>query len=205
VRDFVGGQAKVDAVQATRTVGTMSVRTPNGPMDIEVDALTKYPDWRRNVMKTPMGEMTMVSTPEASFMLTPMGAQDMPGSQVTAMRSESRGDLLTVLKNIDKPGYTFNVTGSEKIGDVNAQILEIGTGASTVKWYVDPASGKLLRRVSQSPRGEAVTDFTEWKSFGGVNLPVAYTIKTNGEQSGGGKVTNIEINPTVDPKAFQKP
>jgi zinc protease len=205
VRDFVGGQAKIDAVQSTHTVGTMSMKTPAGAMDIEIDSLSKLPDYRRNVMKTPMGEMTMVATPEGSFMITPQGTQDMPGSQSTAMRSESRGDLLTVLKNIDKPGYTFNVVGSEKIGDVNAQVLEVGTGASTIKWYVDPASGKLLRRVSQSPRGEAVTDFTEWQSYGGINFPVAYTIKTNGEQTGGGKVTAIEINPTIDPKIFQKP
>jgi hypothetical protein len=138
-------------------------------------------------------------------MISPQGTQDMPGSQSAAMRSESRGDLLTVLKNIDKPGYTFTAAGTEKVGDVNAQVLEVGTGTSTMKWYVDPASGKLLRKVAQSPRGEAVTDYTEWKSFGGLNLPVAYTVTTNGEQSGGGKVTVIEINPTIDPKMFQKP
>jgi len=205
VRDFVGGQAKIDAVQGTHTVGTMSVKTPNGPMDIEIDSLTKYPDWRRNVMKTPMGEMTMVSTPEASFMLTPMGAQDMPGSQTTAMRSESRADLLTVLKNLDKPGYTFTVTGTEKVGDVNAQVLEVGTGTSTFKWYVDPATGKLLRKVSQGRQGETTTEYTEWKSFGGLNLPVAFTTSVGGQPSGGGKMTTVEINPTIDPAVFQKP
>jgi len=205
VRDFVGGQAKIDAVQATHTVGTMSVKTPNGPMDIEIDSLTKYPDWRRNVMKTPMGEMTMVSTPEASFMLTPMGAQDMPGSQTTTMRSESRADLLTVLKNVDKPGYTFTVTGTEKVGDVNAQVLEVGTGTSTFKWYVDPATGKLLRKVSQGRQGETTTEYTEWKSFGGLNLPVAFTTSVGGQPSGGGKMTTVEINPTIDPAVFQKP
>ena len=206
VRDFVGGQAKVDAVQATHTTGTMSMKTPAGNMDIEVDSLVKFPDSRRNVMKTPMGEMTMVSAPEGSFMITPQGTQDMPGSQSAAMRSESRADMLTVLKNIDKPGYTFNVAGTEKVGDVNAQVLEIGTGAAApVKWYVDPATGKLLRKVSQGRGGETVTDYTEWKSFGGVNVPVAFTITTGGQPSGGGKLTVMEINPTIDPKVFQKP
>ena len=205
VRDFVGGQARIDAIQATRTTASMSVKTPNGLMDVEIDSTTKFPDMRRNVMKTPMGEMTMVSTPDASFMITPMGAQDMPGSQSTAMRSESRGDLLTVLKNVDKPGYTFTVTGTEKLGDVNAQVLEVGTGTSTFKWYVDPATGKLLRKVAQGRQGEAVTEYTEWKSFGGLNLPAAFTVTTGGEPSGGGKLTNIEINPTIDPALFQKP
>jgi len=172
---------------------------------VEIDSTTKYPDMRRNVMKTPMGEMTMVSTPDASFMATPRGTQDMPGSQVTALRNELRAELLTVLKNIDKPGYTFTVTGTEKVGDANAQVLEIGTGVSTMKWYVDPATGKLLRRVSQGRQGESITEYTEWKSFGGINLPVAFTIMTAGEPAGGGKVTNVEINPTIDPALFQKP
>jgi len=110
-----------------------------------------------------------------------------------------------VLKNIDKGGYTFNVTGTEKIGDVNAQVLEVGTGTSTFKWYVDPASGKLLRKVATGQRGETVTDYQEWKSFGGVNLPVTVSMTTAGQPSGGAKITNIEINPTVDPAAFQKP
>jgi hypothetical protein len=110
-----------------------------------------------------------------------------------------------VLKNLDKPGYTFTVTGTEKVGDVNAQVLEVGTGTSTFKWYVDPATGKLLRKVSQGRQGEAVTEYTEWKTFGGLNLPVAFTITTGGQPSGGGKVTVMEINPTVDPKVFEKP
>ncbi|MDP9361056.1 MAG: insulinase family protein, partial [Acidobacteriota bacterium] len=64
VQDFVGGKAKIDAVQATHTVGSMQAQTPQGPMEVEVDAITKYPDFSRRIMKTPMGEMTMVSTPD---------------------------------------------------------------------------------------------------------------------------------------------
>ena len=205
VRDFVGGQAKVDAVQATRVTGTMSMKMGGQAMDVEIDRITKYPDSYRNVTKLPMGEMTMVLTPDTAFVTGPMGMQDVPSSQTTAMRNDARIDLMTVLKNIDKPGYTFTVTGTEKVGDVNAQVLEIGSGTSTTKWYVDPATGKLLRKVAQSRQGEAVTDYTEWKTFGGLNLPVAFTVTTGGQPSGGGKFTNVEINPTIDPALFQKP
>ncbi len=201
VRDFFGGQAKVDAVQATRTTGTMSTKTPNGPMEIEFDNLMKYPDAHHNVMKTPMGEVTMVYTNDTAFVLTPMGAQDMPGSQSTAMRNDSRNDLLFVLKNIGKPGYTFNVAGTEKDG----QVLEINNGTSTMKWVVDPATGKLLRKIAQGPRGETVTEYTEWKSFGGLNVPVAFKATTNGQPSAEGKMTGVEINPAVDAKMFEKP
>jgi zinc protease len=205
IQTFVGGKAKIDAVQATHTVGSMQAQTPQGPMDIEADTITKYPDYSRRIMKTPMGEMTMVSTPDAAFMMSPMGSQDMPGSQRTSMRNESRADIIAILKNIDNPKYIFTIAGTEKVGTVDAQALTIDADGTAVKWLVDPATGKILRRVAQSPRGESITDYTDWKTFDGITLPVAFTNTTGGQQTGTGKVMTMEINPTVDPKIFEKP
>jgi zinc protease len=205
VQAFVGGKAKIDAVQATHTVGTMQAQTPQGPMDVEVDATTKYPDSSRRVMKTPMGEMTVVSTSEGGFMVSPMGSQDMPSGQRTSVRNDSRADIISVLKNVDNPKYTFTVGGTEKVGSLDAQILTIDADGTAVKWLVDPTSGKILRRVSQSPRGESITDYTDWKTVDGITLPVAFTTTTGGQQSGSGKLTTVEINPTIDPKIFEKP
>jgi zinc protease len=205
IQTFVGGKAKIDAVQATHTVGSMQAQTPQGPMDVEIDSIIRYPDSSRRIMKTPMGEMTMVSTPEGAFMMSPMGSQDMPGSQRTAMRTESRADILSILKNIDNPKYFFTTAGTEKVGTVDAQVLTIDADGTAVKWLVDPASGKILRRVAQSPRGESITDYTDWKSFDGINMPVAFTSTVAGQQTGSGKMTTMEINPTVDPKIFEKP
>jgi len=148
-----------------------------------------------------MGEMTMVSTADAAFMAGPMGQQDMPASQRQNMRSESKQDLLNVLKNADNPAYTFNIAGTEG----SAQILEVNADGSTFRWYVDPATGRVLKKVSQGRQGEQVTEYTEWKNFSGVNLPVAFTVTAGGQPGGGGKLTTVEINPTVDPKAFDKP
>jgi hypothetical protein len=183
----------------------MNVRTPQGPMDVEIEQLTRYPDSHRNVMKTPMGEMTMVSTSEGAFMITPMGTKGLPASQRAGMQNESRQDLLTVLKNADKPDYTFTVTGTQKIGDIDAQVLEVNAGGSTIKWFVDLATGRILRKVAQGRMGEQVTDYMEWKKFGGVNLPVAFSVTSGGQPAGGGKLTMVEINPPVDPNAFAKP
>ncbi|HUJ15270.1 MAG TPA: pitrilysin family protein, partial [Thermoanaerobaculia bacterium] len=77
VRDFVGGAAAINNIQAVREAGTISVTTPQGPMNVEMESITQFPDSHRQVMKTPMGEMTMVSTPAATFAITPMGTQDL--------------------------------------------------------------------------------------------------------------------------------
>ena len=205
IQDFVGGKAAIDAVQSVRMTGTMSRVTPQGPMDMEVEMLTKYPDAHRNVIKSPNGEMIFVSTADSAFMTGPMGTQDLPGSQRTAMQSDARQELLTVLKNAEKPDYTFSLAGTEKVSFVNAQVLEINSGGSTFKWYVDPATGRILRKVAQGRMGEQVTDYTEWKKFGSLNLPVTFTVTAGGQPAGGGKLTTVEINPTVDPALFQKP
>jgi zinc protease len=202
---FVGGKAKIDAVQATHMVGSMTVKTPQGMMDIDVDLTARYPDSLRRVMKTPMGEMTMVMTPDAAFMIAPMGVQDIPGSQRDGMAKEARQDLLNVLKNVGKPGYTFTATRTEKIGNVDARAVEVGVEGTTMTWFIDPANGKLLRKFASGRMGETTTDFTEWKTVDGVTLPSAFTLTSKGENAGGGQLKSIEINPTVDPKLFQKP
>ena len=138
--------------------------------------MTRFPESQRVVMKTPMGEMTMVLTPDAAFMAGARGQQDMPPSQRQNMRSESKQELLSVLKNADNPAYTFNIAGTEG----TAQILEVNADGSTFRWYVDPATGRVLKKVSQGRQGEQVTEYTEWKNFSGVNLPVAFTITAGG-------------------------
>jgi zinc protease len=201
VRDFVGGKSAIDKVQTMREVGTMSLNTPSGAMEMETDTVTRFPESQRIIMKTPGGEMTMVYTADAAFMVGPMGSQDMPASQRQNMRSESKQELLNVLKNVDNPAYTFNVVGTEN----NAQILEVNADGTTFKWYVDPANGRILKKVSQGRMGEQVTEYPEWKNFGGLNLPVSFTMTAGGQPRGGAKYTTIEINPPVDPKAFEKP
>ena len=208
VAEFVGGKAKIDAVTSTRRVGAMKMVTPQGEMQAEVNALTQYPSSSRVVMTMPMGVITRVVTPDAAFVITPMGTQDLPSSQRDSSATEMKTDLLTMLKNIGNPKYTFTAGATEKIGGADARLVEINADGAPVKWYVDPASGKLLRTVSRGSGpmpGDVVTDFTEWKNFGGLNLPVASTITRNGERAGELTVSSIEVNPAVAADAFAKP
>lgn len=203
--NYVGGKAKVDAVNSLHMTSALSMKTPQGTMDAEVDTLVRYPDTNRRVMKLPMGEITMVMTPDAAFMTSPMGSQDMPGSQRDALNREVRQDLLVILKSIGRPDYTFAATGTEKVGGVDAQVVSVAISGSTVKLYIDPASGKLLRKSAAGRGGEQLTDYSDWKNFGGLNLPSTATTTANGEPAGTSVTKSIELNPTIDAKLFQKP
>jgi len=205
VQSFVGGKAKIDAVVATHSIGSMQAQGPQGPMDVEIESIVKYPDYSHRIVKTPMGEIKMITNPDGAYMSGPMGVQDMPASQRATMRNESRADIISILKNIDNPKYIFTIAGTEKVGTADAQALTVDADGASIKWLVDPTSGKILRRISQSPRGEAVTDYTEWKTFDGITLPISFTTTTAGQPNGKGNLKSMEINPTIDPKLFEKP
>jgi zinc protease len=201
---FVGGADKIAAVHSTRSKANIS----SAQGDVELDAIVEYPDRTHTVMKTQMGEITMVSTPDAGFVMTPMGPQDLPSSRREDMKKDLAIDMFTVLANTSNPAYTFTALGSEKVGDVNAQIVEVATGGTSMKWWIDPATGRLLRKSSQArgPQpGENVTDYREWKTFGGLNLPSKSVTLRNGEQVATMEVTSVELNPTVDKSIYTKP
>jgi len=208
VRTFVGGKDKIAAVKATHSVSTVNTKTPQGDMQIDIDATTVYPDRVHTTMKMPMGEVTMVMTPDAAFMMTPMGNQEMPASQRDNTRREVKLEMLSLLMNADQPGTTFTATGTEKVGDIQAKIVEVHTDAGNLKWWIDPATGRVLRKAStaRTPAGpaEAVTEYSEWKSFGGLMLPTRFTTTRNGEPFSSGEVKMVEINPSVDMTMFEK-
>ncbi|HUP62088.1 MAG TPA: insulinase family protein [Thermoanaerobaculia bacterium] len=202
VAAFVGNVAQLTSLKRT---ASMSMVTPQGPMEMEIIALMQYPQSQRVEMKMPTMQVTRVTTPEAGFMITPMGTQDIPSSQRAATMAELKTDLLVVLKNIDNPKYTFAAAGTEKIGEVSAAVIEIGADGPAVKWFVDPATGRLLRTSQSSPQGEMVTEYTEWKNFGGLNLPATAVVLRNGEKAAEMAVSAVEVNPGVPEDAFVKP
>lgn len=207
VQDFVGGKARLDSVQSIRTVQTVTQKSPQGEVQMEMEGLGRFPDDHRLTMKTPMGEMTMVITPDAAFALTPMGVRDLPSSQRDAIRTEARQEMVTILKYPDR--YTFAVKGTESVGNVEGQVLEISGEGGTVKWVVDPATGKPLRKINRArgpmAQGDQVTEFKEFKTFDGLTVATSYTVLVNGEQMASGEVKSVEVNPKVEAAAFQKP
>lgn len=208
VMEFAGGRAAVEAIQSVRVTATRNMQTPQGPMSAETVTLVQYPANIRQDMTLPMGKITSVITPAAAFVITPMGIQDLPGSQRDAALGELKTETFNVIKNASNPKYTFTAGGTEKIGDVTARVLEITADGAGSRWYVDPATGRLLRTVRRSSGmqpGEITTDFTEFKKFGAVQMPTASTMTRDGQPAGDMKVSNVEVNPTVEANAFVKP
>ena len=89
------------------------------------------------------------------------------------------------------------------------QILDISGEGMTMRWFIDPQNGHILREtyptVSQSGPVQGQTDLENWQTTDGVTLPRLRKNKQNGEDSSSAQFTSVQVNPQVDPKNFEKP
>ncbi|MCM2314473.1 MAG: insulinase family protein [Thermoanaerobaculia bacterium] len=203
--DAMGGAAKLGAIKSYRMLSTLTVKGPMGEMALEADETTVFPDKQRQAMKTPMGEMTMVVTPDSGFMSMGGKMQDLPGSQKKGMLDSIRDSPMWLGSKAGDPAYTFAIAGDAKVGEIDTRVLEISGEGIRVKWCIDPKSGDLLRTIKSTPQGEQTVDFSDFRDVSGIKLPFKGVIKVGGEDSGVFQVKSFELNPQIDDAVFQKP
>ncbi len=210
VVSVLGGEAKLKAIKSIQSNLNVTQKTPQGDLPLTMQSTVVFPDHLSAVLQGPMGSVTMVATPQTGFMsLAGMGTRDMPDSQKAEMLVQIKRDLIYVGQHLSDPAFIFAANGSEKIGDVDAQILDVSGNGMSMRWFVDPQSGKILREtyptVGQAGPVQGETDFDDWQTSDGVTLPRARKNKQNGEDSSTVEITKTEFNPTVDAKVFEKP
>jgi zinc protease len=205
----LGPPAALAAVKDVRMKGEVKAKTPQGEMALQADVVTILPDRLRQQLQSPMGEMTMVATPAASFMSSPMGTQDMPGSLKDEMAKALRRSPVAVARRAADPALAVSLAGKEKVGDAEAAILDIASEGAEVRWFVDPATGRLLRAsyASVGPQGPGtrVTDYSDFRPVAGLTLPFKEDTTLNGEPLQSATWQEIAVNTSPDPKLFEKP
>jgi len=208
VIEAAGGEAKLKAIKSLRRKATLELKAQG--VTVETESILVAPDMVRTQLTTPAGEMVMVASPKNSFMsMGTMGVRPMQASQKQDSLNGLQRELWFVAQHAEDPQYTFTASGSEKIGGVEAAILDIHEGSQQWRWYVDPQTGHILRAQFQahSPQGPAtdVVDLSDWKTVDGVTMPFHQEVTSNGTPAMSITVTDLQVNPPVDPKLFEKP
>ena len=210
VVEAMGGEAKLKSIQSLEMDITSTRKTPQGDLPMSLKTTIVFPDRIHAAMQGPMGAFTLVATPQAAFVVAGgMGVRDLPESQKDETLAQIKRDLIYVGQHAGDPGFVFAAAGSEKIGDVDAKIVEVSGDGVNLRWYVDPQTGHVLREtyqsVGRSGPVEDETDLEDWKTADGLTLPYLHKNKQNGEDSSTSQYTAIQLNPMVDPKLFDKP
>ena len=207
VATAMGGLPKLHSI---KTMHVSIAESDNGAPPSPVDVTIAFPDRMHVDVQTPQGNLTIVASPEAAFMsMAGMGTRSMPPAQTTEMLSQLHHDLVYVAQHADDPAFLFTAAGTEKIGDVDTAILDIGGAIPWLRWYIDPKTGYILREkykaMGQSGPFDGETNLADWRTVDGLTMPYKHQNKQDGKETSNAEFKKIEINPTVDPKLFAKP
>jgi zinc protease len=203
----MGGLAKLQSIKAVHvSIAESDSGGPSSPVDVTI----AYPDSMHIEVQTPQGNLSIVTTPDAAFMsMAGRGTRSMPPAQKTEMLSQLHHDLIYIAQHADDPSFTFTAAGTEKVGDVDAAILDIGGAIPWVRWSIDPKTGYILREkykgMGQSGPFEGQSDLSDWRTVDGLTMPYKHANQQNGEQTSIAEFKKIEINPQLDAKLFEKP
>jgi len=203
----MGGLAKL---QSIKTMHISIAESDNGGPPNAVDVTVAFPDRMHIDIQTQQGALTIVAAPDAAFMsITGMGTRSMPPEQKSEMLAQLHHDLVYVAQHADDPAFIFTAAGTEKIGDVDAAILDISGAIPWVRWYIDPKTGHILREkykaMGQDGSFDGETNLADWRTADGLTMPYKHQNKQNGNETSNAEFKKIELNPTVDPKLFAKP
>jgi hypothetical protein len=136
------------------------------------------------------------------------GMRDLPASQKNEYMAQIHRDLIYIGQHLDDPAFAFSAKGAEKVGSVDAQIVDVSGSGVTMRWFVDPQSGRILQEsydaMGRSGPMHAVTELSEWKTTDGVAFPSVHTNKQDGKTTNTSTFNSIQFNPPVDSKLFEK-
>jgi hypothetical protein len=209
VVEALGGAARLQQVKAVRRKIEAVQKTPQGDLPLSVEQLVVYPNQVRIEYHAPMGTMTQVFAPTGSFLAMGEQTQGLPSSAQEEATRQIHRDFIYIGQHAGDPATQVTLGGSEKVGDKDGQVLEIDSAGAQVKWVVDTASGLVLRAESQQSSAEgpvlAVTDYSNWKPVDGVLFAFSTRQKQNGQDYSSAEVKEVQVNPQVDPKMFERP
>jgi zinc protease len=203
----MGGLPKLHSIKA---IHVSIAESDGGGPPSPVDVTLAFPDRMHVDVQTPQGGLTIVATPDDAFMsMAGMGTRSMPPAQKNEMLSQLHHDLVYVAQHADDPAFTFTAAGTEKIGDVDAAILDIGGAIPWVRWYIDPKTGYILREkykaMGKTGPFDGESNLSDWRTVDGLTMPYKHQNKQDGQETSNAEFKKIELNPTLDPKLFAKP
>jgi hypothetical protein len=202
------GIDKLQPVKSLRANFTES--DPGDPTATPMEATIVFPDRMHVNVQTPDGTLSIIVSPEAGFMsVEGRGGTDLPAPQKADSLTQILHDPVYLAQHVNDPAITFTAAGTEKIGEVEAAIVDVGGAVPWIRWYVDPKSGRILREDYQgmtlSGPFQGETELSDWRTAGGLTFPYLHQNKQNGKDSSTVQYTSIQLNPTVDPKLFERP
>jgi Peptidase family M28/PA domain len=196
--EAIGGKAAVQAQTSCVMKGSLSVPAIGAEGTIEIYA------------KAPNKQLTEIAS-------SALG-NSREGFNGTTAWAEESGEVK------DSPGFAkrdadfylpirlreiypkMKLNGKEKVGDIQAYVLEAPRGGSPKRWYFDTETGLLVRSEARDSSGKVIEreDYEDYRAVDGVK--VAFTTRSLEEGLDViTKFTVVKHNIPIDDAKFEKP
>jgi hypothetical protein len=202
-----GGRDRLNAIKSIRVEYRLTAKSG----DIwEGEELDVPPDKVRTVLRGGNGETQMVIAPGGSFSVGSKGqVRPLNPAQIDDQLKGLQRSVWYVAQHAQEHGYVLRAQGTQKVGNIAARVLSIHAPDQHWLWFVDPATGYILREQTQV-QGEAgleteAVDYSEWRAVQAIAMPFHEETSAGGKRVATVTVTAYEINPAIDAEMFKKP
>ena len=210
VVENLGGKEKVAKIRDVHTRGEVTARTAQGEMTMQLETTVVFPDRLAQQVSGPLGRFSMAVSPESSFIAGDQGVHDLPPGIRDELVRQVHRTVFYLAQKGDDPKLVARIAGEEKVGETATRILEVSYGDVAIRWFVDPATGRILRSSHESagPDGKTVRIVTEYSDFRiaeGFSLPHRLQVVTEDSPDQTLVLEEIQVNAGADPKLFAQP
>ncbi|MEP6994607.1 MAG: hypothetical protein ABI968_08815 [Acidobacteriota bacterium] len=210
VVESLGGKERISKIHDVRTRGQIAAKTPQGEMTMQMETTMVFPDRLFQAIDAPFGRFSMVATPGGAFIVGNEGVQDLAPAIGNELLRQVQRTAFFLAQRTEDPQLVVREAGEEKIGDVSTKILDVTLGEAAVRWFVDPATGRILRSSHESAglngtSVRVVSDYSDFRAAEGFLLPHRLEVVTQGSPDQTLVLEEIKINSGVDAKIFEKP
>jgi YHS domain-containing protein len=180
---------------------------------VRTNLLIAFPDSVRRETVRPNFTLVSVVTPAESFLkVNERTPQALPEEDQAAVYKDLNREPFVLLRARTKTGFKAWAAGSDKVGDVSVERLEVELPGFTTVLGIDPATGRVLSQTyrGRGPGGavgEIAINYSDFRTVEGVSLPFKLIATFEGQDfpALSATVETAKINGEVDANSFKKP
>jgi len=195
-----------DALVAVKTA-KIALQMGQGGMSFAGTVTVVYPDKMHTVMNTPYGEMTMVVVKGDAWMKVPQQPiMPLPDAQAQGIRRGMFRDPRNLAENLD--GLSIQYIGKKDLEGKPMEDVLIVQGDNSFHLLIDPSTklpaGATYSEVGPQGPMEMTEASSDYRSYGELRFAMKNVTTVGGQTMSESTVTDIQLNPVVDVKIFEK-
>ncbi|MEW6368848.1 MAG: alpha-amylase family glycosyl hydrolase [Acidobacteriota bacterium] len=209
VIESLGGNEKVASVRDIRFKATGIDKGHRGMVDMKIVVSRLLPDRIRQDIEFPMMKFVLLVSSEACIEIIGSETRVLSGLEADECRRVFKISPITAANALAGGKVELNCAGTEKIDDVQADILDVTYDGAEARWFVDPSNGRILRErfhcITTYGPADYQIDSSDWRRVDGMWVAYSRVISANGELVGAYTIDDYEVNVNLDPALFESP